>query len=164
MQEYYLVALSQPRTERLAELGSDSHGRSLAAKMVGVQTEVVLGDCLLLQSSIYLLFQHYSSSQSLASDASCAASRVIFNQPFSACICTCEWLLLKGTSTFCDIMQLWFQQACLAADHAVPVCGLNCDDQAAADCKQPFHARIGGQLYLSSLRRERYLEQQCWAP
>ena len=35
MQEYYLVALSQPRSERLAELHLDSNGKSLAAKMVG---------------------------------------------------------------------------------------------------------------------------------
>ena len=34
LQEYYLVALSQPRAERLADLQLDSQGKSLAAKMV----------------------------------------------------------------------------------------------------------------------------------
>ena len=35
-QEYYLVALSQPRAERLAELHMDGAGKSLAAKMVSL--------------------------------------------------------------------------------------------------------------------------------
>ena len=34
VQEYYLVALSQPRSERLAELQIDVNGKSLASKMV----------------------------------------------------------------------------------------------------------------------------------
>jgi len=34
LQEYYLVALSQPRAERLADLQMDAQGKSLAAKMV----------------------------------------------------------------------------------------------------------------------------------
>lgn len=56
VQEYYLVALSQPRTERLAELQLDANGKSLASKMVGALVRVVL-----VNDSRDVIFSSYAS-------------------------------------------------------------------------------------------------------